>query len=384
LEDRRLNLPFLVTAILLVVVIVFSIVFYVNTSNNFKSDRTSITDLQGQITTLKSQLAQANTTAATLQTDLNAAKTQVSTLDGKLTTSNTQITTLTDQLNTQVKSISDQIAALQKQVSDSTSLLNSVKNDTVSQGTKITALDTALNTLKTQVTTLETNVTALTTKVNNLSNVANNPVTIISSQSYTATGGATPTYMGTYTPTTYSGYIYVSSTTALTTGYIRAYYGSTSGSYQDYPFSGAYQVSIPVTAGISYPLYFGNTASSGTITAVLSAVFYPGTTGSVNTTTLFSNQAVSQSNGAKTTVYSSFTPSSSGYVTISGISSSSQTYVEFYNVTSVASTVTQVFGTGTTLNFTVAVGNTYNINFYNLNSGSGTVTATLTGIYNRY
>jgi hypothetical protein len=377
LEERRLNVPFLVTAIILVVVIALGIVFYINTSNNFSTDRASVSNLKAQVTSLQTQLTAANNAAAALQNDLNTAKTQITKLEGQLATTNTQLTSV----NTQVTSVKDQITTLQKQLTDTTNLLNGVKNDLTTQGTKVTALDTAISALNTKVTALQATVTTLTTQVNNLTTVANNPVTLASNISVTATAAA-PQYFATLISNN-SGSIQVVSNTALATGVVKLYYNSTNNLLGDYSFSGGTTVNIPVTSGVQYLLYFGNSASSGSITAVVNATFYPGGSGGTNQTTLFSNYAVSQNYGASTTVHN-FTASVSGYVTISGTSSSSSSYIEFYNLTSPGSSATQIFGSGTTLNFNVVSGNAYDIKFWNLNSGSGTVTATLTGVYNRY
>lgn len=97
-----------------------------------------------------------------------------------------------------------------------------------------------------------------------------------------------------------------------------------------------------------------------------------------NPNNLFTSQTISQGPGLQTLVYT-FTPVYTGYVTISGTSSSSTGYILVVNTTSGIST-TYTFGNGTTINAPLTSGSSYGIYFGNHDT-SGAITAILTGTY---
>jgi uncharacterized protein YlxW (UPF0749 family) len=97
-------------------------------------------------------------------------------------------------------------------------------------------------------------------------------------------------------------------------------------------------------------------------------------------TTLFLGQAVSQGANTYSGVYS-YTPTYSGYLTISGSSSSTTGYILLVNSTTGGS-ATYPFGTGTTIMAGLTSGYSYGIYFGNYDS-SGTITASLTGTYHQ-
>jgi uncharacterized protein YlxW (UPF0749 family) len=97
-------------------------------------------------------------------------------------------------------------------------------------------------------------------------------------------------------------------------------------------------------------------------------------------TTLFSGQAVSQGANTYSGVYA-YVPTYSGYLTVSGSSSSATGYIMIVNSGTGGST-TYPFGTGTTVTAGLTVGYNYSIYFGNFDS-SGTITASLTGTYHQ-
>jgi len=179
----------------------------------------------------------------------------------------------------------------------------------------------------------------------------------------------------TFTPT-YFGYIDISGSTSSSTGYIRVTNNSLN-STTTYAFATGTVVTAQLTAGYNYTLYFGNTDTTGTITATLSG-FYASSATINNQSTLFTSQGVSQSANTQTLLYT-FVPTYSGNIYISGTSSSSTGYIRVTNNT-LNATVTYAFGTGTSITIPITGGYSYSIYFGNTDA-TGTITATLSASY---
>ena len=93
---------------------------------------------------------------------------------------------------------------------------------------------------------------------------------------------------------------------------------------------------------------------------------------------LFSSQTISQAFGTQTLLYALTTPYS-GFISISGTSSSTTGYIRVTNNTT-GFTTYYVFGTGNNVNVTVNAGQRYTLYFGNSDT-LGTITATLSAIY---
>jgi len=307
------------TIILLIVVVLF-IVFYQQISSRVNDNTNAISTLNTQTTSLKSQLSSASQ---------------------------------------QLDNFNSQISALEKQTSSFTSQISALQSQFSSLNTQLTSLQSTVSSLSTQVTTLLS---------------ASSQTTLFSSQAISQ-GPGVQTLVYTFAPT-YSGYIYISGSSSSATGYIMVT-NSTSGASTSYTFGTGTTVTASLTAGNSYSIYFGNRDASGTITATLTGT-YSGSSSTSSRTTLFSSQTISQGPSALTLVYT-FAPTYSGYIYISGSSSSATGYIMVNNSTSGALT-SYTFGTGTTVTASLTAGNSYSIYFGNRDA-SGTITATLTGTY---
>jgi hypothetical protein len=176
---------------------------------------------------------------------------------------------------------------------------------------------------------------------------------------------------------TQNGYVNVSGISSSTTGYIRVY-NNTTASFNDYAFGTSNTITALVTGGRSYSIIFGNTEVSGTITATLSAVFYPSTGPGTTSVTLFTSQSISQSFGTLTLLHT-YVPTYNGYINITGVSSSTTGYIKLTNNTTAAS-VDYAFGTSGAISVPVVGGQSYSIRFGNTEV-SGLVTATLSATY---
>jgi uncharacterized phage infection (PIP) family protein YhgE len=148
----RINVPFLVTSILLVVVIIVVLVFGIQLSGKITANSNSISDLQTQDTSFKSSLTNFNS--------------QVSTLSGQLTQANTQLTQANNQLttlNTQVAADSAQITTLKSQLSAASADLSALKTQLTASTAKITSLETQVTALNTKATSLQNQIDKLDT-----------------------------------------------------------------------------------------------------------------------------------------------------------------------------------------------------------------------------
>jgi len=97
-----------------------------------------------------------------------------------------------------------------------------------------------------------------------------------------------------------------------------------------------------------------------------------------NSIVLFSSQTITQAFGTQTLLYALTTPYS-GFISISGTSSSATGYIRVTNNTT-GFTTYYVFGTGNNVNVTVNAGQRYTLYFGNSDT-LGTITATLSAIY---
>jgi TolA-binding protein len=164
---------------------------------------------------------------------------------GLATTSN-QITALTNQLT----NINGQITTLQSNVSS-----------------QISSMQTQLSTITTQLTALQNNVTSLSAEVSVITTT--NP--LFTSQGISQSFG-TQTQVYTFTPS-YTGEIYLSGTSSSSTGYIRVINNSTSAT-NTYTFGTGTVITVGLIGGDNYTIYFGNSDTTGTIIATLSASYY--------------------------------------------------------------------------------------------------------------
>jgi len=392
-QTKTLTTYILVMAVLLVLVIVGSIVFAVQSSNRITANSNNINSTQQTVASLQTQLSSANTTISSLSNQLNAANTQISHLQSQESSDQTQITTLQTglkplqtgltsaqstltSLQTGLTSVTTQVSTLANQLNSANSQITALQGNVSSSSTQISALQTQLSTITSQLTSLQSSVTTLTTEVSNISSstLTNNQIILFTSEGISQTYN-TQNLLYTFTPT-YSGYVDISGSSSSSTGYIRVTNNSLN-STTTYAFATGTVVTAQLTAGYNYTLYFGNTDTTGTITATLSG-FYASSATINNQSTLFTSQGVSQSANTQTLLYT-FVPTYSGNIYISGTSSSSTGYIRVTNNT-LNATVTYAFGTGTSITIPITGGYSYSIYFGNTDA-TGTITATLSASY---
>jgi hypothetical protein len=280
-------------------------------------------------------------------------------------------------MQTNLTSATTQVSALANQINSFSSQITALQGTNTSSGSQITALQTQLAAVNTQLTTLQNDITTLTTEVNTLSSSSStsNQVTLFSSESISQSAD-TQSLLYTFTPS-YSGYVNISGSTNATAGYIRVTNNSLN-STTTYTFTSGNMATVPLTTGYNYTLYFGNTNTSGTITATLTGSY--SNSSSTNNQTLFTSEGISQSDNTQTLLYT-FIPTYTGDIYVSGTSSSSTGYIRITNNT-LNATVTYTFGTGTPITIPITGGYSYSIYFGNTVTTTGTtITATLSATY---
>ncbi len=380
-EKTKYNITQIIIGIIVAVAVIGIIVISIMTYLKTKSDEESIFTLREHLAALQNQLGTTRTDLASLADQVADADSRITDLSDKessdvaslqddLTSANSQIFSLTNQIDT----ILLQISSLQHAVTSDTGIVGTIETQLSLIAADLSSLGDTTTALQTTLTSLENTVDSLISQVNELTQAASNPVVLFTSRTITQPF-STQTLLHTFAPT-YSGNIYISGTSSSTTGYIRVTNNSTS-TFTDYPFGTGTTVNAIVMGGYSYSIRFGNTEGSGTVTATLSAVYYPFSSTS-NSVTLFSSQTINQAASTQTIIYN-YTPASNGYIYFSGTSSSTTSYIRVTNNTT--STFTDYpFGTGTTVNAVVNAGHNYTIRFGNT-EGAGTVTAILSAIY---
>jgi peptidoglycan hydrolase CwlO-like protein len=360
-------------------IIVLSILTYLNST----SDKEDIGTLYAKSVSLERQLSDAESELTSLSNQLADAKSRIDTLSSKessdvaslqdgLSSATEQITSLSNQAG----SVLSQISSLQADVSYDASNITSLQSQLSAINTQLASLGDTTASLQNTLTSLENTVNSLVTQVNSLKTQITSPVILFSSQAVSQAFGS-QTLLYTYTPT-YNGYFYIGGTSSSTTGYIRVTNNSTA-TYTDYAFGTGTSVTAAVTGGYNYSIIFGNSDASGTITATLSATYYPTPSSTTHVVNLFTSQAVSQAFGSQTLLYT-YTPTYNGYFYIGGTSSSTTGYIRVTN-NSTATYTDYAFGTGNTVTTGVTAGYSYSIRFGN-SDASGTITALLSATYN--
>jgi peptidoglycan hydrolase CwlO-like protein len=272
------NRYLLAFGIILVVAIIGIIVSIVLTFARTGSDEETISTLRGEVAALESQLSTAQTKLDSLAVQVVGAEgrvasiseqrnSDVAALQGELTAATDQIASL----GSQISSVLSQLSGLQAEVISDDSQISSIEAQLASLNTQLSSVSSTAASLQTKLTSLEKTVTTLSGIVNRLNYPLANPVALFISRSVNQSAGA-QTLLYTFTAT-YNGYVYITGNSNSTTGYIRIVDNSTTAS-QTYAFGTSNTLTIPLTAGHNYSIYFGNTAASGTVSAVLSGTYY--------------------------------------------------------------------------------------------------------------
>ncbi len=372
MEERHDWLPFFVSFIIILIVAAgFTILYYQLTSriaqsNNAISQLTDqVASFPGQLTTEDSKISSLNNQFSDLLVSMASNNATLSVLNDKLSDASSQLSGFTQQLN----SITSDIGTL--------------KDDNTSSSSQITALQNQLNSFQTQLSSTQSTITSLQSQISAQQSAIASAAQAASVQGVLFTshmiseGPSTSSLVYSFT-TAYSGYLTISGTSNSATGYILIA-NSTSGVTATYNFGTGTTLNIPLNAGNTFSIYFGNRDSVGTIVAALNGTYQSSVTQSYySQVALFTSQSISEGPNTSALVYS-FTPPYSGYITITGTSNSATGYIEITD-TSTGEAGLYNFGTGTTLNIPLNTNDTYSIYFGNRDS-VGTIVATLNGTY---
>jgi chaperonin cofactor prefoldin len=246
---RRVSTSFLVACIFLVIVIVGFLVFYLQTSTRISNNTDAISTLQSALVSVESDIS-------SLEGQLASAKSQITSLQSQTSSDSSKISSLQTQLasaNSQISSLQTEITSLKNQVSSDSSRISSLQSE-------LASLNSLVTSLQSQVTTLQYYLSSSTT-----------PTLIGSSLTITQSYGQ----QSLVTSFTASGvgYLVINGYSTSSTGYVYTI-NSTYGTSSVYAFSTTTTtVNIPVQAGSIY-IYFGNSDTSGTVTAVFSSIYY--------------------------------------------------------------------------------------------------------------
>jgi len=255
----KLNMPFLVIGIFLVLLAVGFAIFAIQTSetitetkNLVSTNNTVISDLRtqqltyqsqqnSQITSLSDQLKQANSQIADLNTQISAANTQITTANSQLTSFKAQLATTT--------------------------------SDEAALKTQISGYAASLTSLQTQIASINSTLTSLQNQIDDLDDSSSSSSTLILSSKSITQDYNEETLLKTFYPD-YDGYIRVSGTCDTDTGYIRVV-NTTEDTDESYDFTSGDYLDIDILAG-TVKIYFGNDETSGTDwDATLTIRYYP-------------------------------------------------------------------------------------------------------------
>ena len=292
-----------------------------STGTQISALQTSLSSADSQLKALATQLTTFGANVQTLQNSSNTNGTQISSIQSQVTTLQSSLTTLqstVNSLNTTVSSLSTQINNLSTTINSPVALLTSYAftqsfgtqttmtsytpnysgylNITGSSSSATSYIRVNNNNLSTYTdytfgtgTTINAAVTSgynysvifgnsattgtinATISVTYSPNSTSNSVALLTSYSFTQSHG-TATTLTSYTPS-YTGYFSITGSSNSTTSYVRVT-NNTQGTYTDYTLGTGTTLTASVTGGKNYSIIFGNSASSGTISATVSVTYY--------------------------------------------------------------------------------------------------------------
>ena len=268
----------IVVGIILIVAIIGIIILSIQAYVKANSDEDTIHLIQQQLATLKSNVSTTETKLNTLSAQFDDAEghiassdyeqdSDIDVLQAGLTAANNEISSI----NSQISSILSQISGLQSEEISDDSQISSIKAQLASLSSQLSSVSSTTASIQTSLASLERTVATLSRIVNSLNYPLTNPVLLFTSKTISQVAGS-QTLVYTFTPTV-SGYLYITGNSSSSTGYIRITDNSTSAT-QAYIFGTANTLNIPLTAGHNYSILFGNSATSGTVTAVLAGTYY--------------------------------------------------------------------------------------------------------------
>ncbi len=290
------HMPFIFTAILLLIVVVGFIYYYTQMSKNVASLQGQLSSAnakasslqnensayQSQVASLQGQLSSANAKVSSLQNENSAYQSQVASLQGQLSSANSKVSSLQNEnsaYQSQVASLQDQLSSsqstlqaansqLQSQLSSAKSQITSLQNDVSGYQSQISSLKSQLSSLNDQVSSLRSQNSELQSIVNlSKSSVVANEKTINQSEGQSSS-------VVSFTAQ-YAGYVVVSGTSTTSNGYLMV-----TDTFNGYPHNGVRYsfgtgatCTIPILPG-TVTVYFANSNVSGGATATLTVIYY--------------------------------------------------------------------------------------------------------------
>ena len=275
------HMPFIVTAVILLAVVVGFICYYVQTSATVSNLHSQLSgsqtsNLTAQVSSLQSQLSSANAQVSSLQKENSSYQSQVASLQNQLSGgSQSNLQTQITQLQSQLSSANSQVSSLQSQLSSANSQVSSLQNDVSTYKSQASSLQSQLSSANSQVSSLQSQLSSANSQVSSLQNIINlsqssteaNQVTINQSSGQSSS-------VATFTAS-YAGYVVVSGTSTTSNGYLMV--TDSAGGYPynntNYAFGTGATRTIPVLPG-TVTVYFANSNLMNGATATITVTYY--------------------------------------------------------------------------------------------------------------
>jgi uncharacterized protein YlxW (UPF0749 family) len=236
---RTWRVPFIVTAIVLLIMLVGFTWYY-----EYTSDKVSL--LQGR-------LSSANAQVSSLQEENSAYESQVSSLQEENSAYESQVASLQRQLSSSQSDFQAQISQLENQLSSANSRVSSLTNENSAYKSQVASLLSQNSDLQSIVNLSESSTMANRVTVNQAAGQSSSIVSFLAN---------------------YAGYVIVSGTSTTTNGYLLV-----TNSFSGYPYNSTKYAfgtgaarTIPVLPG-TVRVYFGNSNLIGGATATISVVY---------------------------------------------------------------------------------------------------------------
>lgn len=260
-------IPFYVSLILLVILAAVFTFAYFQLTARITDNNNSVTELQGKLALVQSDLSAADSRLISLTSQLSGLTETLVNNDSKFVSIDTQLSSA----KTQLTQYSQDLENINAQITD-------LKGQNTTSGSQITTLQTQLDAMKSQlasalntITTLQNQVAAQQSTINSLSQAIAYSTALFSRTISQAPGTNTLVY--TFTPS-YSGLLVINGTSNTVTAYILVV-NNTNGTSSTYNFGTGTTVYAQLIANNNYSVYFGNRNTAGTITATLNGVYQP-------------------------------------------------------------------------------------------------------------
>ena len=268
----------LVVGIILIIAIIGIIVLSIQAYVKSNADENTISSLQDQLASLENEAKTNEAKLILLSAQLDDAEGHIASSDYQRDADIVLLQESLAETEDNISTINNQITSLSSNVTILQSDINQDASSIASMELQLSSLTSQLSSLNNVVVALQNKLASLEITVDSLVNAAKYPQppftnssVLVSSKTINQNAG-TQTLLYTFSPP-YNGYVYITGFSNSTTAYVRVVNNTTT-AFLDYAFGSGQTFSIPIYAGYSYSIIFGNTASSGTITATLTVIYY--------------------------------------------------------------------------------------------------------------